>query len=863
MQPESPEGVVTGRGSVGIPVGGLLVAMLAWLWPMGIGGRMPVGGDVTQFFLGLMGFLSQALRAGELPVWNDLWGFGFPGLAESQMGVFYPPHLLLYRTMSTEAAYVASLVGHTIWGALGTFWAARRMGISPAGSALAAFAWSTSGFFVIHLAHPWGYTTGSWMPWAWGLGWSILQGGDRGRMARARPFGLSLVLVMQLLPGHFQIAFQTQVGLGLMVAWAVVRRLANRRDREPATEAPAPAPTFRRGAAVVLSIALAFPMAAMQLVPTARLAGMAVGQRDFEYLSGFAESPLHLVNLVAPGLFHREPGWRPLAWDPFHTSPEECLIYIGLVPLFLAVMAILREFRRDPAVRLLTILAAATLLLSLGPFVPGFRGLIVLPGFSFFRGPSRWTVATSMALAILAGKGFDRWRGWSRPGRSIRRLAFAAALGVLVVLALIELAVWSTDRQGVPAVAAGFDRAFRAMPWYGDPSLEKPDPRFADVMASARRPIGDPHVPPELPASVVLRKTVKPRSLVGSRWSIYARELGETAAVLALIGLLLGTDRAGDRRTRSAPSLLLLLTFLDLWTLGRHRLLDTGPIRPITEQSPVLARLAAEPRGSRVISGLGNLPMLVGSAPTLAYRTLNLPAADVMATASMSDPSDSTTLSAIRASGTRMRLFPPIEIRVRGLLRRTDPPGEPIDDPALARWIYGADWVAEQGDWVNRFRLWRCNDLPARAWFLPASDEEADSILSNWTGDPARLATLLEQAEPLLAQSSRPEDWTVEVEAQEDGWVILSRLDDPQWQARWMAVGGRMEVPARIRPAFRRPKDDVGGWQAIPIPAPGRWTLRLTYDPADLREGLAIAIVGWSGWVLCGLAAALRRRPSA
>ena len=84
--------------------------MLAWLWPIGIGGKMPVGGDVTQFFIGLMGFLSESLRAGRLPVWNDLWGYGFPGLAESQMGVFYPVHLVLYRWLDTETAYVVSLV---------------------------------------------------------------------------------------------------------------------------------------------------------------------------------------------------------------------------------------------------------------------------------------------------------------------------------------------------------------------------------------------------------------------------------------------------------------------------------------------------------------------------------------------------------------------------------------------------------------------------------------------------------------------------------------------------------------------------------------------------------------------------------
>ena len=57
----------------------LLVGILAWLWPIGVGGMMPLGGDVTQFFLGLMAFYRESLAGGRLPVWNDLWGYGFPG----------------------------------------------------------------------------------------------------------------------------------------------------------------------------------------------------------------------------------------------------------------------------------------------------------------------------------------------------------------------------------------------------------------------------------------------------------------------------------------------------------------------------------------------------------------------------------------------------------------------------------------------------------------------------------------------------------------------------------------------------------------------------------------------------------------
>jgi hypothetical protein len=77
---------------------------------------MPVGGDVTQFSIGLMAVLARAVRAGRIPLWNDLWGHGFPAVAESQMGVFYPPHIVLYGLLPVEAAYTASLVLHTFWG---------------------------------------------------------------------------------------------------------------------------------------------------------------------------------------------------------------------------------------------------------------------------------------------------------------------------------------------------------------------------------------------------------------------------------------------------------------------------------------------------------------------------------------------------------------------------------------------------------------------------------------------------------------------------------------------------------------------------------------------------------------------------
>jgi hypothetical protein len=815
---------------------------------------MPVGGDVTRFFIGLMGVLSESLRAGRLPLWNDLWGYGFPGLAESQMGVYYPPHLVLYRFLGTETAYVVSLVVHTLWGGLGAFVFARGLGISSTGSVLAGFTWSASGFFVIHLAHPWGYTTGCWMPWALAVAWSLVTAGGPARPAAA--FLLSLVLVLQVLPGHFQLAFQTLVSVSLMILWAALERWAARWNRGHDSSVDAPGSIWRGARAVWLPLTAVFPLAALQLWPTARLARLAASQRDFEYLSGFAATPLHLVNYVAPGLFHRSGLWRPLVWDPFHTSPEENLAYVGLVPLFLAGMTVVREFRRDAAVRLLAFLVIASLVLSLGPYAPGFRLLIAIPGFSFFRAPARWTVVTALGLALLAGKGFDRWQDWPRAARSLARLVIGALLWTSAVVAVLELALWCTSAPGRPEVARVFQKAFAAMPWSDDPG-------FDTVAAKARLPAADRWVPAGIAQSVFLQKGDSPASFVQKRGSVYVWELWETALLLAALGLAAVRSQAGGGRSDGIRLFFLAITFFDLWGLSRHRLLDVAPLRPLVEQSPVLARLAREPRGTRVLdAGMRNLTMLVGKAPVSAYRTLDLPAVgrltDKAREAASRPPFDPLVREALRVTGTGLRVIDPVQNRTEAVLGQRGEPRDTISDPLLAGWLFGQSWVAAQRRWIRNFSIMRCDERPIRAWLIPRGASDPP-VFDDGSEDPGAILAVFKSAHPLEAESSCPENWTINVETDQPSWVIISQLADPQWQASWCDSRGKDAGPAEILQTFHK-AGEAGGWQRVAVPGPGCWMLRLEYDAADAAYGLAISVIAWMGWLLGILKVRLRAR---
>ena len=786
------------------PVGAMMAGVLAWLWPIGLGGRMPVGGDATQFSIGLMAFLGSALRSGRLPLWNDLWGFGFPGLAESQMGVYYPPHLLLYGLFPTEAAYLASLVLHTLWAAIGANWAARRFGVSRTGAALAGFAWSTSGFFLIHLPHQWGYTVGSWMPWAWGLAWQIA----RGEGTRRTPWLLAAVLAVQVLPGHFQLAFVTEVGV-LVLVLASGRR------------------AIRATATVGLALAAMIGLGAMQLGPTLALARLSGSARGFEYLSGFAASPIHLIGYIAPGLFHRSPLWRPLAWDTFHTSPEEYLPYLGLVPLFLAAGAVHRRWRGDPGTRALAVVAAVTLVLSLGPYTPGFGLLIQLPGFSFFRAPARWSLATGLALSLLAGGGFDLLASWPRAGRSLARYGLVAAAAIGVVVAGFELALAASRGAGWPAVSGGFGLALKALPWSGGPD-------FREVMARAHRPQDDLRVQTALARRDGKAASAPGPTLAGDRPALYLRDLGETGLILA--GLLGAATLA--RRPRAFASALLFLTAADAMALSRHRPFDLGPARPLVEQSPVLARLAAGPRGLRTLDPAQNLFQVAGAEALGSYRTLDLPAPGPLLSLARGPAEDPRVAGAIRAAGVGLRVLDPLDTRGvgPGALRGWSPEAEVIRDPTLAGWLHGVDLARSLG--LADFSLLRPRSAPAAAWLVDGRSPLPDRAMS----DPEALLAALRDAVPLACVSEKPERSEIRVSASAGSIVVLSRTYDPEWRATWIGPGDdlRMGEVGRV----------LGGWQGVRVPEPGRWTLRLEYDGRAARIGLEVSGVAWAVWGL-------------
>ena len=183
---------------VGIPLGPILA------------GFTPIGGDPVLLYQPLKLELARALSAGRLPYWSDLIGLGVPLVAESHVAAFYPPNWLSYRICDVLTAYRLMMVLHMLALAAATFAYARALGLSLAGSAMAAASFALCGFQAVHAIHEPFYHVMPYLPLCLLLADRYVR--HRGVVWLAF---LALAWGIQITLGHFQIQMWT-AGLVLL-----------------------------------------------------------------------------------------------------------------------------------------------------------------------------------------------------------------------------------------------------------------------------------------------------------------------------------------------------------------------------------------------------------------------------------------------------------------------------------------------------------------------------------------------------------------------------------------------------------------------------------------------------------------------
>ena len=435
----------------------LAALVLVLLAPV-LAGRadLPAGDFIDQFYA-FARFASAELAQGRLPTWNPYTFSGAPFLADIQSGVFYPPNLLmlLYGAarggdLPLTALYVQVALHLFLAGAFTYGLARRRLGNRWA-ALLAGVTFALGGYLTsyppLQLAV---LQTDTWLPllalatdaavlrWGEIRDWRLKIRDSRSDISPISnpqsllPNLLALVLVWVLvfLPGHPQSAMYVAYAA---LAWAVYRAWDVGLG-------------WWRGLLLAGGTALGgLALAAAQWLPSQEYARLSVrAAASYDQLShGFPFRDL--VQVVLPGVVSL---WSPL--------------YVGLIPLGLALYAALHANRRDDS-GFWAGLGLVALLLSFGGnlFVyPVFYWLA--PGFNLFQSQERAAFLVSFALAMLAGAGLARLlagrRGQPDPPSPLRpplSMGGGGEMGKLKVLALSALVLTAVDllRVAMPLLA--------------------------------------------------------------------------------------------------------------------------------------------------------------------------------------------------------------------------------------------------------------------------------------------------------------------------------------------------------------------------------------------------------------------------
>jgi hypothetical protein len=137
----------------------LLGAGTFFFWPILVEGRVPVFRDILDTTVPLGHYIGARLREGKLPQWFPYDGLGLPFIGQLNESAFHPASWL-YAVLPLAAALRCQLLLGYLAAAFGQLLFARKLGMSWTASALAAAAFTFSGYLI---------SLSNLVPYLWGI----------------------------------------------------------------------------------------------------------------------------------------------------------------------------------------------------------------------------------------------------------------------------------------------------------------------------------------------------------------------------------------------------------------------------------------------------------------------------------------------------------------------------------------------------------------------------------------------------------------------------------------------------------------------------------------------------------------------
>lgn len=410
------------------------------------------GNDLFSFFVYLRDFGFSQLSAGNLALWNPHAYSGASHIGGFQSALFYPPNWI-YLLLPLQKAFNADLAFHVL--AAGIFmylWCAYR-GLSGFACFAGGILFMFSGAFFPHLyaGHLAPMATMTWSP----LVILAIEGLIIRPNARWCLLGI-FALSMQVLAGYPQIVFFTGVVAAVYVAVHVVRGKCGLRS-------------------IACMVAMCFGavcLCAVQLFAGYEFGAESVRSSGLSYAEAsiFSFAPENFMTLLAPGFFGID---GPVSYWGRCYFWEMCL-YFGVIGLALSICGYF--FGKKELRRFSLVTALVCLLLALGAHTPVYRFLYsYAPGFDMFRGQSKYIVAASLFLVMLAAIGLDSLL--KRDGIKYKRISSAFLLSSLICASL-ALVIRSSAAAGESGAWAWFLTWVESSKEIYVPGIKYADPDF-------------------------------------------------------------------------------------------------------------------------------------------------------------------------------------------------------------------------------------------------------------------------------------------------------------------------------------------------------------------------------------------------
>ncbi len=285
----------------------------------------------------------RSLVSGELPLWNVWNGMGAPLAANYQSAIFYPPTWLTFLAGWAGGiewmawSHGVLVVLHLIWAGWGMKKLTESLGVGPIPQVISGVAYGLCGYLVARGSFLTMVQAASWIPWIL-FAASQFAIPMRKEIVHNKPnsirsiIWLALAFSGQWLSGHAQLAWYT---LLFCLAWLVVGAMINN--------------GFKGLLRIILPVGysglLGFLLCSIQLLPTIEyfMQSQRSGAIDYQTALSYSFWPWRFLTLIFPGIFGN-PGVGDY-WG--YGSFWEDAVYIGLLPLFLAIYFLIQSLKPE------------------------------------------------------------------------------------------------------------------------------------------------------------------------------------------------------------------------------------------------------------------------------------------------------------------------------------------------------------------------------------------------------------------------------------------------------------------------------------------------------------------------------------